>query len=271
MGRLGDFLQAKVSITQKSDLSWSLFTDGEDPLKYYWKGHRPDAWEWLENPSLHSLLQGIAERIYQQSIWLGPKGTRTPLHCDPYCNLLCQARQLLLLHSRSACSYATQFRFLRVPVDFCIGGSSASKIPLSMRPPPPTPHQKNIKHHPTNLDRRNWLFGTRAILNLANSLQIWGQKRVRIFSAAAKETLYPHQTPVLKNTSQIKQTDAVDPKLFPKFSSTTCQECSLAPGGLTGLPMLENQFHRVDSQIFYSILFHLIPTLVSFCSIRQGI
>ena len=30
------------------------------------------------------------KRMHQRSIWLGPKGTQTPLHCDPYHNLLCQ-------------------------------------------------------------------------------------------------------------------------------------------------------------------------------------
>lgn len=29
--------------------------------------------------------------MHQRSVWLGPAGTRTPLHCDPYVNLLCQA------------------------------------------------------------------------------------------------------------------------------------------------------------------------------------
>ena len=29
--------------------------------------------------------------MYQRSVWLGPAGTRTPLHRDPYHNLLCQA------------------------------------------------------------------------------------------------------------------------------------------------------------------------------------
>lgn len=31
-----------------------------------------------------------AGRMHQRSVWLGPKGTQTPLHCDPYHNLLCQ-------------------------------------------------------------------------------------------------------------------------------------------------------------------------------------
>lgn len=28
--------------------------------------------------------------MHQRSVWLGPRGTQTPLHCDPYHNLLCQ-------------------------------------------------------------------------------------------------------------------------------------------------------------------------------------
>ena len=32
----------------------------------------------------------LAGRMHQRSVWLGPRGTQTPLHCDPYYNLLCQ-------------------------------------------------------------------------------------------------------------------------------------------------------------------------------------
>ena len=34
---------------------------------------------------------GVAERLHQRSIWLGCRGTQTPLHRDPYHNLFCQA------------------------------------------------------------------------------------------------------------------------------------------------------------------------------------
>lgn len=32
----------------------------------------------------------MRERLYKRSTWLGPGGTVTPLHCDPYYNLFCQ-------------------------------------------------------------------------------------------------------------------------------------------------------------------------------------
>ena len=35
-------------------------------------------------------FQEAAGRMHQRSVWLGPKGTQSPLHCDPYHNLLCQ-------------------------------------------------------------------------------------------------------------------------------------------------------------------------------------
>lgn len=34
-------------------------------------------------PSMHN-------RLYKRNTWLGPAGTTTPLHCDPYYNLFCQ-------------------------------------------------------------------------------------------------------------------------------------------------------------------------------------
>lgn len=35
-------------------------------------------------------LKVINERLYKRNTWLGPAGTITPLHCDPYFNLFCQ-------------------------------------------------------------------------------------------------------------------------------------------------------------------------------------
>ena len=35
-------------------------------------------------------LSVISERLYKRNTWLGPAGTATPLHCDPYCNMFCQ-------------------------------------------------------------------------------------------------------------------------------------------------------------------------------------
>lgn len=35
-------------------------------------------------------LKLIVDRLYKRNTWLGPAGTITPLHCDPYFNLFCQ-------------------------------------------------------------------------------------------------------------------------------------------------------------------------------------
>ena len=35
-------------------------------------------------------LTVIKDRLYKRNTWLGPAGTTTPLHCDPYFNLFCQ-------------------------------------------------------------------------------------------------------------------------------------------------------------------------------------
>ena len=34
----------------------------------------------------------LGQRMHQRSVWLGPRGTQTPLHCDPYFNLFCQVQ-----------------------------------------------------------------------------------------------------------------------------------------------------------------------------------
>ena len=42
-------------------------------------------------PDTVDCCREAAGRVHQRSVWLGPAGTRTPLHRDPYFNLLCQA------------------------------------------------------------------------------------------------------------------------------------------------------------------------------------
>ena len=46
----------------------------------------PALGEGIEQPP----LQVINDRLYKRNTWLGPAGTITPLHCDPYFNLFCQ-------------------------------------------------------------------------------------------------------------------------------------------------------------------------------------
>ncbi|KAK9798192.1 hypothetical protein WJX73_002063 [Symbiochloris irregularis] len=46
-------------------------------------------------------LQEAQTRLYRQSVWLGPQGTVTPLHRDPYSNLFAQilgAKRIQLVH-----------------------------------------------------------------------------------------------------------------------------------------------------------------------------
>lgn len=57
---------------------------------------------YLAQKDVHEVLPAVAEALgplpfpelsaclYRCSVWLGPKGTSTPLHCDPYHNLFCQ-------------------------------------------------------------------------------------------------------------------------------------------------------------------------------------
>lgn len=46
----------------------------------------PELEAGVQAPPLALML----ERLYKRNTWLGPSGTRTPLHCDPYFNLFCQ-------------------------------------------------------------------------------------------------------------------------------------------------------------------------------------
>lgn len=46
-------------------------------------------------------MQEAQQKLYRQSIWLGPQGTVTPLHRDPYYNLYCQiigSKRIQLVH-----------------------------------------------------------------------------------------------------------------------------------------------------------------------------
>lgn len=44
----------------------------------------------LEEGIVQPPLKVINDRLYKRNTWLGPAGTVTPLHCDPYFNLFCQ-------------------------------------------------------------------------------------------------------------------------------------------------------------------------------------
>lgn len=81
----------KVSFKHGNDQSLAMGKEGSSTVNLY-----------LAQKDVHEVLPAVAEalgtlpfpelsaRLYRCSVWLGPKGTSTPLHCDPYQNIFCQ-------------------------------------------------------------------------------------------------------------------------------------------------------------------------------------
>ncbi|XP_042720438.1 bifunctional peptidase and arginyl-hydroxylase JMJD5 isoform X2 [Lagopus leucura] len=83
--------------------------------------------------------------------------------------------------------------------------------------------------------------------------QVFGRKYIRLYSPQDSENLYPHESQLLHNTSQV---DVEDPDLtkFPNFRKAAFQSCILMPGQVLFIPV--KYWHYVRSlDISFSVSF----------------
>ncbi|NXX78347.1 KDM8 protein, partial [Urocolius indicus] len=83
--------------------------------------------------------------------------------------------------------------------------------------------------------------------------QVFGRKYIQLYSPQDSENLYPHESHILHNTSQV---DVEDPDLvkFPNFRKAAFQSCVLMPGQVLFIPV--KYWHYVRSlDISFSVSF----------------
>ncbi|XP_036593223.1 bifunctional peptidase and arginyl-hydroxylase JMJD5 isoform X2 [Trichosurus vulpecula] len=83
--------------------------------------------------------------------------------------------------------------------------------------------------------------------------QVLGRKYIQLYSPEESESLYPHETQLLHNTSQV---DVENPNLikFPKFTEASYQSCILNPGQILFIPV--KYWHYVRAlDISFSVSF----------------
>ncbi|XP_041134284.1 lysine-specific demethylase 8 [Polyodon spathula] len=83
--------------------------------------------------------------------------------------------------------------------------------------------------------------------------QVVGSKYIRLYSPDETEKLYPHQSQLLHNTSQV-EVENPDLQRFPDFAKAQFQECVLHPGEVLFIPV--KYWHYVRSlDISFSVSF----------------
>ncbi|NWY71562.1 KDM8 protein, partial [Erithacus rubecula] len=83
--------------------------------------------------------------------------------------------------------------------------------------------------------------------------QVFGRKYIRLYSPQDSENLYPYESQILHNTSQV---DVEDPDLvkFPNFTKAAFQSCILLPGQILFIPV--KYWHYVRSlELSFSVSF----------------
>lgn len=84
-------------------------------------------------------------------------------------------------------------------------------------------------------------------------VQVLGRKYIRLYSPQESEAVYPHETHILHNTSQV---DVENPDLekFPKFTEAPFLSCILSPGDTLFIPA--KYWHYVRSlDLSFSVSF----------------
>lgn len=83
--------------------------------------------------------------------------------------------------------------------------------------------------------------------------QVVGSKYIRLYSPEDTEKLYPHQSQLLHNTSQV-EVENPDLERFPEFAKAPYQECVLQPGDVLFIPV--RHWHYVRSlELSFSVSF----------------
>ncbi|KAK1804765.1 hypothetical protein P4O66_003613 [Electrophorus voltai] len=83
--------------------------------------------------------------------------------------------------------------------------------------------------------------------------QVIGRKYIRLYNPEETENLYPHQSHLLSNTSQV---DVENPDVvqFPDFLKASYQECVLQPGDILFIP--KQHWHYIRSlELSFSVSF----------------
>ncbi|XP_037670309.1 bifunctional peptidase and arginyl-hydroxylase JMJD5 isoform X7 [Choloepus didactylus] len=159
----------------------------------------PELKQDISIPDYCCLGNGEEEEITINA-WFGPQGTVSPLHQDPQQNFLAQAEWFHKLeHSSSQADQskeAVQWR-----------GSELG-------------------------------FWNQTGMNTSSVMinSVIGRKYIRLYSPQESEALYPHDSHLLHNTSQV---DVENPNLeqFPKFAEAPFLSCILSPGEILFIPV----------------------------------
>uniref|UniRef100_A0A673MNK8 Lysine (K)-specific demethylase 8 n=1 Tax=Sinocyclocheilus rhinocerous TaxID=307959 RepID=A0A673MNK8_9TELE len=88
------------------------------------------------------------------------------------------------------------------------------------------------------------------------TINVVGRKYIRLYSPDETKYLYPHQSQLLHNTSQV-EVENPDLVTFPDFSKASYQECVLRPRDVLFIP--QQHWHYVRSlELSFSQLYKML-------------